>query len=392
MSAVKPRVLIVGRTRYRLPLNPSLTRKFDALTDRMELRVLCSGVAGERSDDPKFRLVPPVRPRALDGLSFHLALPVRVARELRRFQPDVVLVQGAHEAAGVLLSRAFARSGARVVVDVHGDWRVATRLYGSPARRLLNGLADKLAVLAVRRADGLRTVSEFTSTLVRELGAEPTAVFPAFVDVERFLDRPPEPLPSRPAVLFVGVLERYKNIDGLAAAWRLAAARVPGAELRIVGTGSRKQVVEKLLRDVPDQTRWLPELSTEEVAAELDRATFLVLPSRREGMGRVILEAFCRGRPVVGARAGGIPDLVRHGENGILVDPDDIEGLADALTRLLSDKALAERLAAGARLAGERRAVGPGEFADSVLELVAAAARPVLKGDSLPTLGDASLR
>jgi glycosyltransferase involved in cell wall biosynthesis len=235
-------------------------------------------------------------------------------------------------------------------------------------------------------------VSEFTSTLVREVGAEPTAVFPAFVDVERFLDRPPEPLPSRPAVLFVGVLERYKNIDGLAAAWRLAAARVPGAELRIVGTGSRKQVVEKLLRDVPDQTRWLPELSTEEVAAELDRATFLVLPSRREGMGRVILEAFCRGRPVVGARAGGIPDLVRHGKNGILVDPDDIEGLADALTLLLSDKALAERLAAGARLAGERRAVGPREFADSVLELVAAAARPVLKADSLPTLGDASLR
>ncbi len=391
MSAVKPRVLLVGRTRYRLPLNPSLMRKFDALSDRMELRVIASAVAGPRSDDSVFRLVPPVRPRALDGLSFHLALPVRVARELRRFQPDVVLVQGAHEAAGVLLSRAFARSGTRVVVDVHGDWRVATRLYGSPARRVLNALADKLAVLAVRRADGLRTVSEFTSTLVREAGAEPTAVFPAFVDVERFLERPPEPLPTRPAVLFVGVLERYKNVDGLAAAWRVAAARVPSAELRIVGTGSRKKVVEKLLRDLPAQTRWLPELSADEVAAELDRATCLVLPSRREGMGRVVLEAFCRGRPVLGTRAGGIPDLVRDGENGVLIDPDDVDQFADALVRLLSDRPWAERLAAGARLAGERHSVDARRYADSVLELVTAATRPVT-APALPALGDSSFR
>jgi glycosyltransferase involved in cell wall biosynthesis len=374
VSVLKPRVLIVGRTRFRLPLSGSLSRKFDALAERMELRVLASAPAGSASADATFRLQPPIRPGAFDGLAFHLTLPVRVAKELRRFEPDVVLVQGAHEASGVLLARALSRSRVPVVLDVHGDWRMATRLYGSPARRLLNVVADRLAGQAVRRADALRTVSGFTTALVRDAGVEPAAVFPAFMDLRPFLERPPAPLPARPAALFVGVLERYKNIDGLAAAWRLVAPRVPGAELRIVGRGSRTTVVEKLVRDLPEQTRWTSELSTEEIVTELDRATCLVLPSPREGMGRVIVEALCRGRPVLGANAGGIPELVLHGENGVLVDPADIDALAAALLGLLTDRAAAERLAAGARPSVEPHVISPEQYAQSVFDLVSAAA------------------
>ena len=222
------RVLLVGRTRYRLPLEPSLRRKFDALAAEMDVRVLGSAPEGAPTGDGTFRLAPPVRPRPLDGLAYHGLLPLRVARELVRFRPDAVVVQGPHEAAGVLLARALVASEARVVLDVHGDWRTATRLYGSRARRLASPLADGLAGLAVRRADAVRTVSGFTTGLVRDAGVEPAGVFPAFMDLEPFLERPPEPLPERPAALFVGVLELYKNVDGLAAAWRLAQPRVPG--------------------------------------------------------------------------------------------------------------------------------------------------------------------
>jgi glycogen(starch) synthase len=369
---VKPRVLFVGRTQYRLPLNPSLRAKFGALEQELDVRVLASSPADSPTADETFVLVPPLPVRRLDGVAFLLSLPVRVARELRSFRPDVVLVQGAHEAAAVLLGRAWARSPARVVLDIHGDWRLATRMYGSGARRLLNPLADRVAAYAVRHADGVRTLSDFTTALVRDAGAEPTAVFPAFMDVELFLERPPEPLPEQPAALFVGVLELYKNIDGLAAAWRLAAPRVENAELRVVGTGARVGVVEQLLRDLPAQTRWVPELSSEEVAAELDRATCLVLPSRREGLPRVVVEALCRGRPVVGANTGGTAELVRHGENGLLVDPEDTAALADALVRILSDRPFAERLADTARASAEPFVATPEEYAESVRALVAA--------------------
>jgi glycosyltransferase involved in cell wall biosynthesis len=367
---VKPRVLIVGRTRYRLPLGASLRRKFDALARELDVRVLASAAPGSPTRDGMFTLVAPARPRPLDGLFFHLALPVRVARELRTFRPDVVLVQGAHEAVGVLLARRLARADPPLVLDVHGDWRSATRLYGSPLRRLLDPLGDRLTDVAVRRAEAVRTISPYTSGLVRELGRDPAAVFPAFMDLEAFVAKPPAPLPERPVALFVGVLERYKNVDGLAQAWRRAAPRVPEATLHLVGRGTLTGVVERLVADLPEQTRWTPNLSPPEVASALDEASLLVLPSRSEGLGRVVVEAFCRGRPVLGSRVGGIPDVVEDGVSGILVPPGDVERLADALVRLLEDRAALERLADGAQRSAAAWFQTPEEYARNVRDLV----------------------
>ncbi|MGH2996638.1 MAG: glycosyltransferase family 4 protein, partial [Gaiellaceae bacterium] len=326
---MKPRLLLVARERYRLPLDEPLRRKFEALESEFELRVLASAADGVQAGDERFRLVRPLP--LLDGPAFYLALPARVARELRSFGPDAVLVQGTHETAAALLGRSLASSAVPVILDLHGNWRAATRLYGSPQRRLLGPAGDLLARAAVRRADAVRTISDFTTGLVRELGREPAAVFPAYVDLASFLERPPAELPGQPAALFVGVLERYKNVDGLAAAWRLAAARVPGARLSVVGRGRERALVERLVSERPSQTAYTPVLPADEIARALDEATVLVLPSRSEGLPRVVIEAFCRGRGVVGSRAGGIPDLVEHERNGLLVDGGDPEALADAL-------------------------------------------------------------
>jgi glycosyltransferase involved in cell wall biosynthesis len=349
------RVLLVGRRRYSLPLDESEARKFRALREVMDVRVLGSGA---RSDE-MFRLVKPFPLARLDGLAFHLALPFRVAREIRAHEPDVVLVQGAHETAAALAGRTLSRRHPRVVLDLHGDWRTATRLYGSRARRLLSPVGDRVAAWAVRRADGVRTVSEFTTRLAREQGVEPTATFAAFMDLDPFLG-PPVPLPASPSALFVGALELYKGVDVLAAAW----PKVRGAELRVVGKGPRADVIEAL------GVRHDRELRPDEVAQALDEATCLVLPSRGEGMGRVVVEALLRGRPVVGTRGGGIEDLVRDAENGLLVPQDDPEALAVALQRVLSDRALAERLAAAARPSVEPWVVTPEEYARRLRALI----------------------
>jgi len=178
-------------------------------------------------------------------------------------------------------------------VELHGDWRTATRLYGSPLRRALSPVADAVGAFGLRRADAVRAVSTYTSDLVREVGVEPSREFAAFMDLELFLE-PPAPLPERPTALFVGVLELYKNVDGLARAWRIAAPRVPDAQLRIVGRGTQRAVIEQLVRELPEQTTWAERLSQPEVAAALDDATCLVLPSRSEGLGRVLIEAVQR--------------------------------------------------------------------------------------------------
>ncbi len=358
------RVLFVGRTRYARPLAVTHARKFDALGRILELRVV--GTAGGGSGAlPRFNL--------LAGRLFYVRAPVAIARELRSFRPDAVIAQSPYEGLVALVGRALARSHAKVIVEIHGDWKTASRLYGSPVRKLVAPLADRAAEVAVRRADAVRTVSEFTAGLVRALGVEPAAVFHTYTEIAAFVAQDPRPLPAEPRLAFVGVLERYKNIDGLAAAWRVAAPRLPGVTLELVGDGRRVEVVEALLGDVPEQTLWHRRLEPAQVAALLDRSWALVLPSFSEGLPRVAIESLARGRPVIGSTGGGIPDAVRDGENGLLVPVGDATALAEALVRFASDRGLAERLAAGARPSAEALLTPPEEYAERVASLVAAA-------------------
>jgi glycosyltransferase involved in cell wall biosynthesis len=366
----KPRLLIVGRTRYRLPLDANLERKFAALEATLDVRVLGTAQPGSPLTSPMFRLVPRRRPSFLDGALFYATLPRLVAAELGRFRPDVVLTQSAYEAGAALLAKALARSHARIVVDVHGDWDTATHLYGSPLRRFLSPVTRRVSRGALRRADAVRTISDFTSGLVRREGLEPASVFPAYVDLSTFVARHPLPLPEAPRALFVGVLERYKNVDGLVAAWREVVGNVPEAHLTIVGSGREQAVVDGIVRELPKAVTWAARLSQAEIAGALDDAVCLVLPSRSEGLPRIVIEAFCRGRPVVGARVGGIPDIVRDGVNGLLVDPDDSHALAGELVRILTDRKLAERLAAGARASAAQWLQTPEQYAARIYELV----------------------
>jgi len=314
--------------------------------------------------------VPPLAPRALDGPLFYTRLPFLVARELRSFRPDAVIAQSPYEGLAALLGRRLARSKARVIVEIHGDWHTATRLYGSAWRARLAPIGDRAAALAVRSADGVRTVSDFTAGLVRALGVEPVAVFHTYTEIGAFVADEPKPLPRQARFAFVGVAERYKNIDGLANAWRLAAPRLPGVTLELVSNGRRIAVLEQLIRDVPEQTVWHRRLEPAEVASLLDRSWALVLPSFSEGLPRVAIESLARARPVVGSRAGGIPDAVTDGDNGLLVPPGDPPALADALVRFVSEPGLAARLAERARPSAESLLTPPDEYARRVAQLV----------------------
>ena len=362
---MKPRVLFVSRERFRLPLDGAQKRKWDAVAAVVDHRVLAAAAPGGPTRDDHFRLVG--RARALDGPLFYLLLPWRIARQLREFRPQAALVQGIHETVAFLIARRLVHAGTKVVLDVQGDWHEATRLYGSPLRRLLNPINDALAAPAVHGADAVRTVSTQTTGLVRGLGREPAATFPSYVDASAFLERPPAPLPERPRAVFVGVLERYKAFDTLFDAWRLAAPRVPEATLHIVGDGTMRDRAEEL---VGPQAEWSRRLSAEEVAAAMDDSWLVCLPSRSEGLPRVALEAACRGRAIVGGDRAGIPDVVKHDVNGLLVDPDDARQLADALVRILSDRSYAWRLGTAARATGEAWGVTPQQYAAKVRGLI----------------------
>jgi len=356
-----PRVLFVGRGRLTLPLRPWLQKKWDALSDVFELRVLNAGSGG---GDSRFHLLPAAAP------AFYPRLPLDVARELRRFKPDVVVASDPFVGAGVLAGRSLARSRARVIVEVHGDPNTFARSYGSPLRRTVAPLTDAVARFSLRRADATRALSAFTSSVVGDArGLPATASFPTYSDLEAFAAPPPVAVPTDRRIVFVGALEEYKNIDGLAVSWRSVAKRVSDARLTIIGRGSRRAVVDRLVAEVPG-VEHVESLEPDGVLARIDDARALVLPSWPEGLGRVVLEAFARGRTVVATDAGGIPDIVTDGRDGILVPRADVHALTDAVCRVLEDHELAVRLGAAARETYGAWHQTAASFAESYRDLV----------------------
>ncbi len=309
-----------------------------------------------------------MRPRLLDGPVFYLALPARLASALRDFEPDVVVVQGVHEAAAVLAARLIVRSRARVILDVQGDWHAATRLYGSRARRLLNPLSDAIGASVVHRVDGIRTLSGFTSSVVRASGAEPIAEFPPFVDAAAFLAPPVQPLPAVPAALFVGVLERYKGFDTLAAAWPRVVEAVPGAELHIVGRGTLAPLAHELVRG---GARWTESLDARGVSVAMDASHAAVPAVTGRGPRPRRPRGDVPGRAAWSAAARAVSAISSRRESTGCSSTRTIRRqLAAALVAVLGDPDTAARLGDAARRTGEEWSVTPEQYAGRLESLV----------------------
>ena len=149
--------------------------------------------------------------------------------------------------------------------------------------------------------------------------------------------------------LYVGELQHVKGSDLLVRAFARVQAVEPTVRLEVVGDGPARAAVEAYVRNhgLDAAVRFVGAIAPERVLDAIDAADIVVLASRSEGMPRVILEAFARGVPVVAPRVGGIPEVVRDGETGVLVAPEDPAALADGLLRLIADPV--HRRALGAR-------------------------------------------
>jgi glycosyltransferase involved in cell wall biosynthesis len=156
-------------------------------------------------------------------------------------------------------------------------------------------------------------------------------------------------LAPRRFILFVGTIEPRKNLPHLLRAFRLMMDRYPELEPhpRLVIAGAQGWLSESVLGLVNElrlsqETAFIGTVSAEELLWLYNAARFLAFPSLYEGFGLPPLEAMSCGTPVVATNAGSVPEVV--GNAGLLVDPRDVDGWAEALARLWSDTALQEDL------------------------------------------------
>ncbi len=157
-------------------------------------------------------------------------------------------------------------------------------------------------------------------------------------------------------VLTLGRLGRRKGTYDLVRAFAVIASRLPGVQLVCGGDGDIEEVRalahELGLGDRVICPGWL---GAEGKRAHLAEAEVFVLPSNAEGMPMAVLEAMSWGLAVIATPVGGIPQLIQHDRNGILVEPGHIDAIAAALLRLMGDAALRERLGTAARATIEAR-------------------------------------
>ena len=320
-----------------------------------EVAVLTTDVNGSGRLD-----VPLGAPVPLDGVRVRY-FPVRAPRRLY-FSPalgrtareeaagfDVVHLHSVFLWPTSAAARAAERSGVPYVVSprgmlvpdlirAHGRWR-------------------KLAwmLLAERHTLERAAALHATSALEAEEAARLDLPLPPVFVAPNGVDLPEEPRGDRePFLLFLGRVSWKKGLDRLIP----ALAHVPGAELRIAGNDEEglRPELERLAQaaGVAERVRFLGPVAGEEKAALLGRAAVLVLPSRSENFGNVVLEAMAAGCPVAVTPEVGLADTVRETGAGIVADGDPAR-LGAALAGLFADRGrLGEMSRRGAEAARER--------------------------------------
>jgi glycosyltransferase involved in cell wall biosynthesis len=157
--------------------------------------------------------------------------------------------------------------------------------------------------------------------------------------------------PDHTVVTGIGRFIPVKGFEYLIAAHAKASAALPQLRLVLVGDGDLREPLTVRARSlgVAETVTFTGMVGRDEIPAYLAAADIVVVPSIRyegyvDGLPNVALEAMAAGRPLVATRVGGLPDLVHPGENGMLVDEKDIDGLAEAIVTLARDRDLRTRI------------------------------------------------
>jgi glycogen(starch) synthase len=265
---------------------------------------------------------------------------------------DVVHAHQGEDLAVLPLARLAARRHrCPLLVTVHCS--VGHTVAGRSLRaRLLRGLGGWIERAVLRRADAVVVLTGRTAAALRAAGvpADRITTIPSGFDPVLFAGDRDDVFPAlgRPRIGYVGRLAPQKRADLLVRAF--GRMTVP-AELVVLGDGPDRDLIRRLAAESPAADRitlagFVDHAAVPAVLASLD---VLVLPSAYEEMGSVLTEAMASGLPVVASDVGGIPEVVRHEETGLLVPPGDVAALTAALDRLATDRDLSARLAEGAR-------------------------------------------
>ena len=334
MSEIEPSILLfAGRFTVRGSCSYSLRLAEHLPMQGMRSVIVC----------PDARRVEPERRRELQIREFsHLQLPIwgcvvvrMMLRQLKLEPPDLIHIQSRNVAQqGMWLARELKRP---YVLTVHDYLQASERF-----------------VVDRRWCQRIIAVSESVKSDLQKRAGLPgdlISVIHSGVDTLDKVDETTVLMASRvPVVGTAGPLEAVKGFPFFLGAAARVLATGRDVEFVIAGAGPEESNLRRLARElkIDSHVTFSPNLL--EFSDALSATDIFCLPSLQQGIGTIMLEAMSKGRPVIASRVGGVDQVVRDGETGLLVPPSNSESLANRILELLDDPAKAREMGRAARI------------------------------------------
>ena len=309
-------------------------KALSALVDKLDIVVL-KNASEEKIENENLRIF-----SSPHSQKFHTYFwAKKICREkCEKEKYDVVTSQDPFH-LGKLALRLGKDFGAGVELQLHGDffsneyWQKE-----KPLNKLLIGTGLK----NLKKADAIRVVSRRIrdDLIIRGIEAERIYTVPIFVDWQFLQKKDPkfslkEKYPQFEFIaLSLGRLEWVKNIDFLIQAWAEHVKNSKNDGLIIVGDGSEKESLIKLIEELGIKDNVIFEPATDDVASYYRGADCFILTSRYEGWGRTVVESLACECPIIMTDVGCAGEVVRNGENGIVVPVEDRSALVEAINKI----------------------------------------------------------
>jgi len=281
----------------------------------------------------------------------NLNLAAEIARCSRKLSIDIVHTHDSHSHSAAVIAATFFGLDCPLVISRRVDFPVSTNpfsrwKYNHPAVRRIICVSDEIKRItapAIRNKTVLQVIhsgidlSRYEGeirkpTLKDELGLEQHSIL----------------------VGNLSALADHKDFPTWLKAARILARRHPQLYFIIAGKGPEEDTIRRFITEnsLEEHIRLIGFRN--DIPSVMRSLDIFLMSSKTEGLGTILIEAMAAGVPVVATRAGGIPELVEDGVTGLLAVPGDSEGLADAVTRLLEDAVLRQKIKNNARMkAGE---------------------------------------
>lgn len=265
--------------------------------------------------------------------------------QLHREKPFDCIVAYAHMTNGLLGVILHWLTGVPLIIELATVVELAYRVnrpHPTLAERVMSLYSDLCLHITVWSSSRVHLLYPEQLQAYPLLRGTAVSVFPEYVNLEA-ADEAEKQEDPEPYLLLVGAPWYLKGVDILVEAFRNLSGDYPGLKLKLQGFYPDRTELDQMIGGHP-AIEVLPPTGNVETINRMVGARIFVLPSRTEGLGRVVMEAMAAGTVVVGSRVGGIPHLVRDGETGLTFPVGDARALELCLRKLLDDEPLRQRM------------------------------------------------